>query len=105
MKRKPRTPRERTQRRAGRALAEAKERLFQLELGGTPARPIEVASASVIEPHALSMPCPRCDGTHDLVEHAAITVDGVRLREVRLACRQCGSRRAVYFRLREERPN
>lgn len=109
MKRKPRTPRDRTLRRvderAHRSLADDRERLFQLEPGGTPGRPIEVGSASVVETHALSMPCPRCDGTHDLAEHVAITVDGVRLREVRLVCRQCGSRRSVFFRLREERPN
>jgi hypothetical protein len=109
MKRKARPPRERTLRRADErarsSLAEDRERLFQLEPGGKPNRPIEVGSASVVETHALSMPCPRCDGSHELIEHVALTVDGVRLREVRLKCRQCGSRRSVFFHLHEERPN
>lgn len=105
MKRKPRPPRERTQRRADTraalTLANDRERLFQLEAGGTPERPIEVGSASVVEAHALSVRCPRCDGAHEVREHLAITSHGARLREVRLACRQCGSRRSLYFRLRE----
>ena len=109
MKRKPRAARPRTLRRADEraalSLADDRERLFQLEPGGTPERPIEVSSASVVEAQALSMPCPRCAGVHDLVEHVAITKGSVRLREVRLACRQCGSRRSVFFRLREEKPN
>ena len=106
MKRKPRPARERTQRRADeratRTLADDRERLFQLEAGGSPERPIEVGSASVVEAHALSVRCPRCDGAHEIREHLAITLRGVRLREVRLACRQCGSRRSLYFRLRDD---
>lgn len=109
VKRKPRPTRERTQRRADqratRTLANDRERLFQLEVGGSPERPIEVRSASVVEAHALSVRCPRCDGAHELREHLAITLGGVRLREVRLACRQCGSRRSLYFRLHEPLAN
>ncbi|MGC4095124.1 MAG: hypothetical protein QM756_45835 [Polyangiaceae bacterium] len=109
MKRKAKAPRPRTLRRAderaARALAEDRERLFQLERGGAPERPLEVGSASVVEVQALALRCPRCDGPHDLVEHNAVTAAGARLRQVLLACRQCGSRRAVYFRLREELPN
>jgi hypothetical protein len=109
MKRKPRAARPRTLRRiderAALSLADDRERLFLLEPGGTPERPIEKSSASVIEPHALSMPCPRCAGGHELLEHLAITVSGARLRELRVGCRQCGSRRSVFFRLREDRPN
>lgn len=109
VKRKPRASRERTQRRvderAARALADDRERLFQLEPGGSPERPIDVSSASVVEAHALSVRCPRCDGPHELREHLATTVSGVRLREVRLACRQCGSPRRLYFKLRDDRPN
>lgn len=87
--------------RAREQLAADRSRLFALEAGGSPARPLEVSSASVVETHALAVPCPRCDGAHELVEHAAITVDGVRLREARLRCRQCGTRRSLFFRLRE----
>ncbi|HET9933211.1 MAG TPA: hypothetical protein VFQ35_21050 [Polyangiaceae bacterium] len=109
MKRKPRPTRERTLRRsderAAQSLANDRERLFRLEAGGSPGRPIEVGSASVIEAYALSMRCPRCDGAHELREHLAVTLEGARLREVRLVCRQCGSRRSLFFRLRDDRPN
>jgi hypothetical protein len=36
-----------------------------------------------------------------VAEHAAETVDGVRLRVARVACTTCGSRRAIWFRLAE----
>jgi hypothetical protein len=35
------------------------------------------------------------------VEHAAETIDGVRLRVARVTCTACGTGRAIYFRLRE----
>lgn len=103
VKRKPRAASARTQARGEQRrqdkLTDQREALFRLEPGGSPARPLEVISASVVETHALGLSCPRCSGPHELVEHAAITVAGVRLREAKLRCRQCGSRRSVYFRL------
>lgn len=106
VKRKPRIEAGRTLRRSqeksSEKLARDRERLFLLEVGGTPERPIGVVSSSVVEAQALSTPCPRCLGTHDLVEHAAVAVHGVRLREARLRCRQCGSRRSLWFRLMPE---
>jgi hypothetical protein len=96
--------RARTQRReAVRALSKleaARERLFQLDTGGSPERPLEVSSAAVVEAHAESVPCPRCEGKHDVLEHVALTRDEVRLREARLRCRQCGSKRSLWFRIR-----
>jgi hypothetical protein len=77
-----------------------------LEAGGSPARPLDVPSASVVEAQALGVPCPQCQGPHEMLEHAAITAEGgARLREVRLSCRQCGSRRSLFFRLVEPKPN
>lgn len=109
MKKKPRATSERAARRAGErattSLLEQRERLFVLEPGGNPRRPIDVSSASVVETQALALPCPRCAGAHELVEHAAVTIAGERLREARLRCRQCGSRRSLFFRLTEARPN
>jgi len=95
------SPRElrRKEERAQSALQADRERLFALEPGGTAAHPLEVASAAVIEAHALAVPCPRCDGVHELDEHAAVVREGVRLREVRLRCRQCGTRRSLWFKL------
>jgi hypothetical protein len=108
-KKKARTESARTQRRAferaEQSLAKDRQRLFELEVGGSAGRPIEVSSASVVETHALSVPCPLCSGPHEVVEHAAVVDQGVRLREVRLRCRQCGSRRTLFFRLVEPKPN
>ncbi|HKY40613.1 MAG TPA: hypothetical protein VJN18_31980 [Polyangiaceae bacterium] len=83
-------------------LQSAREKLFQLEPGGSPERALEVSSPAIVEPHAQSVPCPHCDGKHDVVEHVALTRDEVRLREVRLNCRQCGGLRSLWFRIRPE---
>jgi hypothetical protein len=106
MAKKPR-PRT-TQRQAARAavkLRAARERLFELELGGSPDRPISIVSATVVEAHAESVPCPQCVGKHDVAEHVAVTVQGMRLREARLRCRQCGTTRSLWFRIGDVGPN
>src|SRR5689334_697049 len=41
-------------------MAVARMKLAALEPGGAEDRPIEVTSASIIEPHASSMICPAC---------------------------------------------
>ena len=98
--------RARTQRReVGRALSKlqaSREKLFQLEPGGSPERPLDLASPALVEVHAQSVPCPRCEGRHDVLEHLALTRGEVRLREARLRCRQCGSLRSLWFRIRPE---
>lgn len=102
-------PRPRAKKREGeRALAKlqaARERLFELETGGTPERPLNVVSAAVVEAQAESVPCPRCAGKHEVLEHVAVTVSGVRLRETRLRCRQCGTLRSLWFRISDVGPN
>ena len=98
--------RARTQRReAGRALSKlqvAREKLFQLDPGGSPQRPLDVSSPAVVETQAQSVPCPRCEGRHEVLEHVALRRDDVRLREARLRCQRCGSLRSVWFRIRPE---
>src|SRR6188472_1490799 len=69
-KRSDRTVR-REQERAKTRLKEDRERLFSLEPGGNPERPLAAASAAVIESHALSVPCPHCSANHELLEHLA----------------------------------
>ena len=101
---RPRTQRREAERASGK-LEAARDRLFQLETGGSPERPITVVSAAVVEAHAESVPCPRCDGKHEVVEHVAVTVRGVRLREARLRCRQCGTTRSSWFRINDAGPN
>jgi transposase-like protein len=83
------------------SMARDRERLFALERGGSPERPIEVSAASVVELRATASACPRCGGQHRLDEHAAVTTDNGRLRQARLVCRECGSRRSLWFRLAE----
>ncbi len=95
----------REQERAVVRLQDERERLFALEPGGNPSRPIETASAAVIDSHATSVPCPRCGGSLELVEHAATVHDGVRLREAKLRCRQCGSARSLWFKIVISAPN
>jgi hypothetical protein len=105
----PKSPRRRTQRREEERnlekLQTARERLFELELGGAAERPVPVVSAAVVEAHAESVPCPRCEGKQEVAEHVAVTVRGVRLREARLRCRQCGKRRSLWFRIADVGPN
>ncbi|MEO6953936.1 MAG: hypothetical protein ABI321_19195 [Polyangia bacterium] len=82
--------------RAARGLVRDKERLFLLEAGGTPERPIDCASASVIDVKWRAMPCPQCGGSLRLVDEQA--EDGAH-RSVRLKCAACGAPRTVYYRI------
>lgn len=102
--------RARTARREGERdaekLARARMKLAALEAGGGPDRPIEVRSASIIEPHASSLPCPACEAPNVRVEeHVAVTLPGGegdaarRLRVVKARCPKCGTRRDVFFRI------
>ncbi len=102
-------PRPRLARRqAERVLAkvrDARDKLFALEVGGSAERPLSIASAAVVETHAESLSCPSCEGRQRVAEHVAVTHDGVRLREAKLICRQCGSRRSFWFRITSTEPN
>jgi hypothetical protein len=91
--------------RAGEKLGDARQRLFELEAGGSAERPFSVVSAAVVEAHAESVPCPRCEGKHEVVEHVALTLNGVRLRQAKLRCRQCGTTRSMWFRINDSQPN
>ncbi|MDB4943106.1 MAG: hypothetical protein JWP97_2640 [Labilithrix sp.] len=102
--------RERTERREAERqalkMAKARMKLAALEAGGGPDRPIEVTSASIIEPHASSMHCASCDNPGVRVEeHVAETLRAAegeperRLRVVHVRCPRCGTRRPVYFRI------
>jgi hypothetical protein len=105
MAKRSRTERREAERDAAK-LARARMKLAALEPGGGPDRPIEVTSASIIEPHASSMPCAACGAQALRVEeHVAVTVGGEgtdptrRLRVVHVICRKCGTRREVFFRI------
>lgn len=91
--------------RAAEKLADARERLALLEAGGVAARPLQVTSASQVEPHALALPCLRCDGAQRLDEHAAVTVNGERLRVARTTCARCGTPRETWYRIAPDLPS
>jgi hypothetical protein len=97
---RPRTAR-REQARTGEKLGAARNRLLDLEPGGTPVRPLEVTSAAVIEPKATSTPCPHCEKPFRVRSHEARNVEQGRLREVELECTSCGFRRSLWFRIFE----
>ena len=97
--------RRRTQRRqAERArarLARELERAARLEPGGAPERPLVIDSPVLVDLRAVAKPCPFCGGSLRLDAHTAEVIDGVRLRVAAVVCTQCGTRRALYFRLHE----
>jgi hypothetical protein len=91
--------------RAAIKLAVARRKLAAIEQGGAPDRPIEVASASVIEVHAAGFPCLGCDAPGTRVEeHVAVSVpdESGAMRPLRIArvyCPRCGGRRDIYYRI------
>lgn len=104
MKKKPKSARalRRARERAVEKLALSREKLWKLEPGGSAERPIDVASASVVEPRALAEACLRCGALPRSVEHRAESLEGRRLRVVTATCAQCGATRVWYFRLSSE---
>ncbi len=85
--------------RAREKLVRQLEELAELELGGSPDRPMVVDSPAIVDLRAVARPCPLCEGSLKLEDHVADEIDGVRLRVARLSCTRCGVRRSRYFRL------
>src|SRR5690349_8081886 len=104
MKKPKRTERLRTvQRKLTRLqeqLVSARHKLAAIEQGGSTDFPIEVESASLVEPRAESLRCSRCEALMSCGEHTVEEVNGELLRVAKLLCRACGDERAVYFRIR-----
>jgi hypothetical protein len=107
-KRSPQAKSGRTERReverAAVKLAEARLKLALLEPGGSPERPIEVTSASIVEPHAAGLACAACGGSTRVEEHAAVTssdANGISrsLRVAHVRCTRCSVERDIFFRL------
>jgi hypothetical protein len=97
--------RERARRRAQQEHLRDLERLARLAPGGAPDRPLDVDTPPLVDVMAEAMSCPLCAGGFRLDEHAAETIDGVRLRIARVTCKRCGIAREIYFRLRETLPH
>ncbi|MBI3200471.1 MAG: hypothetical protein HYZ29_02940 [Myxococcales bacterium] len=104
---KPKRPRtvKRERERASQKLGDAREKLARLEAGGAPERPLDVESASVVEPRVRAEPCLRCGSSVRVDDHRAETVGGRRLRVVVAKCSQCGAGRRWYFRLASDLPS
>src|SRR5262249_42497541 len=81
---------------------QAREQLAALSPGGSPQRAIPVASAAGIEGRGAAMPCPHWGGLYRLHEHTR-PLPGVR--RVDVACRQCSTPRALWFRIVDDEPN
>jgi hypothetical protein len=100
----PRPPRprrqQREQQRALRKTVRQLERLAAELPGGSPERPIEVASASVVETKARAIPCVQCEAIEMELrgDRATSTARGI-LRELAMVCRQCHAARAVWLRV------
>lgn len=71
--------------------------------GATPADPVEVISASVVETRALADPCVVCGERTYAEAHVVERFGEETLRVVRLGCRRCGHRRPFYVRI-SDRP-
>lgn len=104
MARAKRIPRARTVKRRARAendrWVQAKRKLYDLEAGGSPERPIDVPTPALVEPKAKSLSCPRCDAFFVVDQHEAHADDEHgRLREAKLLCHVCGERRSLWFRI------
>ena len=76
MKKKPRNLRARTAarvvQRSEQKVQGLRHKLAELEPGGSREHPIEVASASVIEPRAESFPCLRCNAHTRAATHESV---------------------------------
>ena len=56
----------------------------------------------MIEVRVGSLPCPQCAGEYRVIEHRS---EGPGLRAVDVACRRCGVKRTLWFRIVVDEPN
>jgi len=80
-------------------------RLFALGPGGSPARPLVVPTAALVEPSATAFPCPLCSGRLRLVEHEVDRHGEQLLRVARCSCGDCGAPRNIWLRIEEPTAN
>jgi hypothetical protein len=78
---------------------ERRRKLFQSLPGGSAEHPLQVASASVIETRAQSIPCALCQAACVVRSHTATALGQRRLRVVTLGCRGCGEPQVAYFEI------
>jgi hypothetical protein len=91
--------------RAAERLADVGAKLARLEAGGSPENPIELGSASLVEPTATGIPCARCGGHLRVDDHTAEKINGALTRVVHAHCYECGAPRVLYMRILSALPN
>lgn len=101
-KKRPERTARRARERAARQLVRDKEKLASLVAGGSAERPIEVASAAVVEIRVRALRCPQCDGGYAIIDHRSA---GQGVRPVDVRCNVCGVARTLWFRIVESGPN
>ena len=101
-KKRPERTSRRAQERAARDLVRDREKLAALSPGGTRARPMEIGSASVVEPRINSLACPQCEGRYRVLDHRSV---GSGIREVDVRCTTCSMPRTLWFKLVSDEPN
>jgi hypothetical protein len=74
-------------------------RLEKARLGGSAGRPIEVASAAVVEVDATREPCPACGGALTIAEHRAEGSESSRVRVAALLCKVCRFAFEKFYRI------
>ena len=80
-------------------LSKKLDRLVADSPGGSPARALPVASASVVEVKARGFLCVHCEGELQLLAHEAEFLHGAQLRCVDMKCKICFARRRLWFAL------
>ncbi len=102
-------PRARTVSRAldrqAKKLTADRERLARLEPGGSATLPIEIESASQLTLRSESYLCLRCSGPVRYVDDCVVEIAGDLRRAATLECKQCATRRVLWFRIAVARPN
>lgn len=81
---------------------QVRDRLAELQAGGSPRWAIAVRSAAVIDGKATRHPCPHCGHEHRVLEH---TRPAPGLRRVDVQCRHCSTLRTLWFRLIDDDAN
>jgi hypothetical protein len=84
------------------SLERDREWLARMSRGGSRDRPIELASAAVVEVRTNALACPHCGGSYRIHDHVA---PGGALRRVDVTCRHCGWPRSLWFRLVSRDPS
>jgi len=99
MKKKRARTEQRVRQRDAQKLVRDRERAAELDVGGSPDRPIVVESSSVIEVRARSLRCPQCDAECQILEHTAERIAEVLLRAVKVRCLRCAIERTRWFKI------